>query len=126
MRPSPENAPWWRCFVDALRGVSTAFRSERNLRIHFALLVFAVVLGWWLQLSATEWIALVLCSALVVGAEMLNTGIEFLADALYPEEHPVIGKAKDVAAGAVLIAAVAAVIVGAILFLPKLWELFAK
>ena len=126
MRPSSEKSPWWRCFVDAARGVGIAVRSERNIRVHFVAFLFAVLLGAFLGLSATEWILLVLCSALVVSAEMLNSGIEFLADTLHPDDHPGIGKAKDVAAGAVLITAVAALVVGAILFLPKLWELFLK
>ena len=126
MRPSGEKTPWWRCFVDASRGVGTALRRDRNLRIHLVLLLFAVLLGFLLGLSGIEWIALILCAGLVIGTEMLNTGLEFLADAVHPEEHPGIGKAKDVAAGAVLIAAVAAAGVGAILFLPKLWEWFVR
>jgi diacylglycerol kinase len=86
----------------------------------------AVALGFFLSLSMGEWIALVLCIALVLVAELLNTAIEYLCDALHPDLHPEIGRAKDVAAGAVLIAALAAMTVGAILFLPKLWDLFTK
>lgn len=126
MRPSSEKAPWWRCFVDASRGVGIALRSERNLRAHFLLLIVAAVLGVVLQLSSLEWIVVVLCAAWVIFSELVNTAIEYLADTLHPEENPGIGKAKDIAAGAVLIASVAAGIVGAILFLPKLWELFVK
>lgn len=126
MRPNSEKVSFWRCFVDAGRGVGMAFRSERNLRIHLVCFLVAVVLGFVVHLSMLEWIGLVLCAAFVIGSEVMNTAIEVLADTLHPDSHPGIGKAKDLAAGAVLIAAVAAGVVGAILFLPKLWELFVK
>ncbi len=127
MRPSHEKpVKWWQCFCDAARGFKTAWGSERNLRVHVFLLVFAVVLGFFLTLSGGEWLALILCAAVVLVAELLNTALEYLCDAVRPEADPGIGKAKDVAAGAALIAALAAVVVGAILFLPKLWDLFTK
>lgn len=121
-----EPVRWWQCFRDAGRGVVSAWKSERNFRVHLGLLVVAVLSGYFLGISAGEWIALALAVALVLVAELLNTAIETLCDALHPEVHPGVGRAKDVAAGAVLVAALAAVITGAILFLPKLWDLFTK
>ncbi|MDF1861158.1 MAG: diacylglycerol kinase family protein [Verrucomicrobiales bacterium] len=113
-------------FADAGRGIISVFRTERNFRIHLILLLVAIVLGFWLSLSAVEWIALLLCSAGVLIGEVFNTALEYLADAVHPEMDPGIGRAKDASAGAVLIAALAAAIVGAILFLPKLWDLLIK
>lgn len=115
-----------RCFVDAARGIGSVFRSEWNFRIHILLLVVVIMLGLVLDLSGMEWVALVLCSAAVLLAEVFNTALEYLADTLRPEMDPGIRKAKDASAGAVLIAAVAAATVGAILFLPKLWDLLTK
>jgi diacylglycerol kinase len=113
-------------FADAGRGIASVFRTERNFRIHFVLLTLAILSGFWLGLSAVEWIALLLCAAGVLMAEVFNTALEYLADAVHPEMDPGIGRAKDASAGAVLIAALAAAIVGAILFLPKLWDLLIK
>ena len=67
-----------------------------------------------------EWIAVSLSIGIVLGAEGFNTALESLADAVHPEQHPLVGRAKDAAAGAVLLAAIAAIVVGILVFLPKL------
>jgi len=123
MKESPDKR-WCSCFLHAGRGLSVVFRSERNFRIHLVLLALALALGFVVDLSGAEWLAVVLCSALVLVAETFNSALEYLADALRPEIHPAVGRAKDASAGAVLLAAVAAAIVGAIVFLPKLWHLW--
>ena len=114
------------CFVDALRGIGSVFKSERNFRIHMAAALAVVVLGVVLKSSAGEWLAIILCIGFVLVAEVLNTAIEYLADVVHPEMDPGIRRAKDAAAGGVLIASVAAASVGAIVYLPKLWELLSK
>jgi len=111
-------------FGHAVRGICWVLQSEPNFRIHFAATVFVIGLGLFFPLSAGEWIALALVSAMVLMTEVMNTAIEYLADALHPGRHPEIGKAKDAAAGAVMIAALAAVVVGLVIFLPKLWNLY--
>ncbi|MEM7698695.1 MAG: diacylglycerol kinase family protein [Verrucomicrobiota bacterium] len=121
MKPLPRSR-FLRSLAAALAGLRSAVASEANLRIHFLLLAVAVGLGLWLGLAPLEWVAVVLASGLVIGLELLNTAIEGLADAIHPERSEAIKQVKDIAAAAVLIAALAAVAVGAIVFLPKLWE----
>lgn len=94
--------------------------TQGNARVHLAATVAVVAGGWFFKVSAGEWIALVLAMTAVWVAEGLNTAIEALADRITKEPDPHIGRAKDLAAGAVLIAAVAAAVVGGLVFLPKL------
>lgn len=108
-------------FVDAGRGVRTVLRTEWNFRIHFAIFILIIASGFFFGISAGEWLAIVLSAGLVFMAEVFNTALEYLADAVHPEVDRGIGMAKDAAAGGVLIAAVAAALVGAIVFLPKVW-----
>ena len=108
-------------FVDAGRGFVTVLRTEWNFRIHAVIAVLITVAGFVFQISAGEWLAVVLSAGMVFMAEVFNTALEYLADAVHPEADQGIGMAKDAAAGGVLIAAVAAAVVGAIVFLPKLW-----
>ncbi|MEC3881538.1 diacylglycerol kinase family protein [Parapedobacter sp. 10938] len=110
-------------FADAFNGIVASYHSERNLRIHIALALVAIVLGLWLGLSGTEWCWIALCITQVVVAELVNTAIEAWVDTVSPNEHPLAKKAKDAAAGAVLVAATFAVVVGGIILLPKLWTL---
>lgn len=108
-------------FVDAGRGVRTVLRTEWNFRIHFAIFALIVASGLFFRISGGEWLAIILSAGFVFMAEVFNTALEYLADAVHPEADLGIGMAKDAAAGGVLIAAVAAALVGAIVFLPKVW-----
>ena len=107
-------------FRHAFRGLGTLLREEHNARIHLAATLAAVGLGFYLDVSRMEWALLAIVIALVWLTEALNSAVEYLADALHPEQHPLIGKAKDVAAAAVLAAAFGALLVGALVFLPYL------
>jgi len=109
-----------RSFGYAGRGVLVLVRSQHNAWIHLAFTVVVVGLGFGLGISALEWCAIAIAIGAVWAAEGFNTAIELLADASVPEHHPEVGRAKDVAAGAVLLAAVAAAVVGAVVFLPRL------
>jgi diacylglycerol kinase (ATP) len=93
-------------------------RCQHNAWIHAATTVGAIALGFFFNLSRSEWCWIVLAIAIVWTAEALNTAFEFLADAASPNFHPVVRDAKDVAAGAVLVTAIAAVIIGVIVFWP--------
>jgi len=93
--------------------------SQHNAWIHAAATVVVVGAGLVTRLTAPEWCAVVLAVMAVWMAEALNTALEFLADATSPAFHPLIGKAKDVAAGAVLLAAVGAVVIGLLVFGPR-------
>jgi diacylglycerol kinase (ATP) len=110
-----------RSFVYAFRGIWTFFSTEVHPKIHLLALVIISLMGWWLGLSALEWCLIVLCFALVLMAEAFNTALEFLVDLVSPDYHELAGKAKDVAAGAVLITVILCGIVWGIIFLPKLW-----
>ena len=104
----------------ALEGIATLLRTQVNARIHLAAAIAVVMLAAYLGVSRVEWALLVFAIALVWVAEGLNTGIEFLADAAVPDPHSLIKHAKDVAAGAVLLASFAAAVIGALVFLPYL------
>jgi diacylglycerol kinase len=104
----------------AAGGVVQLLRSQRNARIH---LVFAVAVAGaavLLRVTVSEWIALVACIGGVFAAEAMNTAVETVVDLVQPEPHPLAGRAKDYAAAAVLVAASAAAIVGALIFGPKI------
>lgn len=110
-------------FRFAFRGLADLFRNQANARIHLVVAVVVALAGWWLGLSRLEWVAVVLSIALVISMEAMNTALEYLADRISPAHDPLVGKAKDAAAAAVLIAAFGAVTVGLIIFLPKLYVL---
>lgn len=106
----------------ALEGVVVFFKTQHNALIQAIFAIAAIILGCIWEINDTEWCFLVVAIALVFITEMLNTAIEFLTDLASPEIHPQAKKVKDVAAGAVLVAAIAAAIIGAIIFLPKMLE----
>ncbi|MFN0034580.1 MAG: diacylglycerol kinase family protein [Saprospiraceae bacterium] len=108
-------------FRYAFQGLADLFKSQPNARIHLAAAALAVAAGFYFQISNMEWLAVVGCIVLVLSLEAMNTAIEHLTDLASPGFHPLAGKAKDVAAAAVLIAAFGSAVVGAIVFLPKMW-----
>jgi len=109
-----------RSFTFAFAGIWTMLKSQHNAWIH-AFATLAVIAGGLIfQLSATEWCCLILAIIAVWSAEALNTAFEFLADVASPEFHPLVKHAKDVAAGAVLISAIGAAIIGILIFAPHL------
>jgi diacylglycerol kinase (ATP) len=93
---------------------------EASIQVQAVIAIIMTVLGFVVGLSATEWMIQCLTIALVMGIEGMNTAVEELADFVHPEQHPRIGFVKDVAAGAVFIAALIAVVVGGILYFPKI------
>jgi diacylglycerol kinase (ATP) len=115
-----------RSFAHAFRGLRVLVQSQHNARIHALATVLVVAAGALLRISPTEWILVALAVACVWMAEALNTAIEFLVDLASPDLHPLAAKAKDVAAGAVLIAAVGSLIVGALVFGPPILKLLER
>ena len=123
-RLRPPDGRWRRrvaSFGHAGRGVWAALRSEVHLRFHAAATAAAIGLGCYHHLSRLEWALVTLAAAGVWTAELLNTAIETLTDLASPAYHPLAGKAKDVAAGAVLLAALGALVVGALVFGPHVF-----
>jgi diacylglycerol kinase (ATP) len=110
-------------FGHAVRGVGSALRSEVHLRLHAAATVVVLGLGLYFDLARLEWALVALAVASVWAAELMNTAVEALTDLASPDYHPLAGKAKDVAAGAVLLAALGALAVGLLVFGPRLWAL---
>ena len=111
-------------FRYAINGLTNMFKSEPNARIHAIAATMAVLAGFFFQISRMEWIAVVLCIALVLSLEALNTAIEHLTDLVSPGINPLAGKAKDVAAAAVLLGAIGSVLVATLIFLPKIMAYF--
>jgi diacylglycerol kinase len=119
-RPAIPRSNFWRSFGFAGQGVWHAVRHQRNMRVHLVAAVAAVVAGLVLRISAVDWACVLTAIGLVLTAEMLNTVVETLVDLATDEYHPLAKIAKDTAAGAVLIASVAALGVGIAVFLPRL------
>jgi len=111
-----------RAFNNAAMGIVYCARHERNMKIHIVLACFAGCLAWWLRLDSYEILILLLTIASVFITEMMNTVVEAVVDIVSPEVHPLAKIAKDVAAGAVLIATIVSLLVGYILFVDKLWR----
>lgn len=111
-------------FRYAFAGLAYTFRTQRNFRIHIALGLLASLAGILLGLSWVEWSVVVLLVVLVLAAEMVNTMVESLVDLVTTEFHPLAKVAKDVAAGIVLMTALGAIVVGLLIFGPKLLALF--
>lgn len=117
-------SPLQRCykkFAHAIRGLIIGVHGQSSFIVHLLAASAAIAAGWYLSLTAVEWALLAITIGLVLAIELVNSGLESLARAVSDQEHPWIGDALDIAAGAVLLASLVAVIVGSCLFLPKLW-----
>ncbi|NLC32816.1 MAG: phosphatase PAP2 family protein [Clostridiales bacterium] len=110
-------------FAHAFDGIIHGLKAERNMVIHFAAMAIVITFALVLRCSTTEWCIFLILFALVIGCELLNTAIETAIDLSSPDIHPLAKIAKDTAAGAVLIASLAAATIGFIIFGPKLWVL---
>jgi len=113
-----------KSFKYAFQGFDYASKTQLNFRVHLFATAIALLLGWCLHLSANEWLWIVLTIALVLAVELLNTAIEILTDMVSPDWNEKAGYVKDVSAAAVTITAFFAIIVGCVIFLPKIIALF--
>lgn len=118
--------PTAKSFSYAIEGLKTALRQEPNFRIHLYMAAFALSLGIFLKLTELEWIILTFTIFYVITLELLNTVLEALVNLVSPEYQHFAKVAKDVSAACVLLAALLSVIVGLILFLPKIILLVAS
>lgn len=115
----PENGKkFLKSFPNAAKGVVYLFKSQFNARVELIITCLVIISGFAFDISRAEWIIILLCIALVLGLEGINTAIEILADKLHPGYDQQIGKAKDVAAGAVLVASFISAIIGFLIFAP--------
>jgi diacylglycerol kinase (ATP) len=112
----------WRSVAHAARGIAVVLRTQHNAWLHATATALVLAAGIYVELSRLEWCAIVLAMMAVWTAEALNTAIELVIDLASPDVHPLAGRAKDVAAGAVLISACGAVIVGFLVFSPHVFS----
>ena len=112
-------------FKYAFAGIASLFKTEDNMKIHVVAGLVTIAAGFYFSITPNEWCIVALAIATVLAAEGFNTAIEHLTDLASPDHHPLAGKAKDVAAGAVLLTAMGAVVVGCIIFLPHILKLFS-
>ena len=110
-----------KSFGYAIEGIVYSFKKGTHFKIHVAAAIVVVILGLIYAISSFEWLVVLLISSAVIAAEAFNTAIEETCDILHPEHHPGARLAKHCAAGAVLILSIAAVIIGLIIFLPKIF-----
>lgn len=111
-----------KSFTYAASGIKAAFFSEHNMWLHLAAAVIVVLLGYLFSITQTQWLFIVMCIGMVIGLELVNTALEKLCNMVHPQWHIQIQQIKDLAAGAVLIAAITAFITGLIIFLPYICQ----
>ncbi|MEI6020447.1 MAG: diacylglycerol kinase family protein [Bacteroidota bacterium] len=109
-------------FRNAYSGLIEAFKKESHFKLHVLALLIVLNVGFYFKLNTNEWLAIILCSAMVISLELINSAIEALCDLVMPEKHASIKYIKDVAAGAVLISAIASIVVAYLVFWPHLFQ----
>ena len=107
-------------FKYAIEGIWTSFKTERNMKIHIFIMILVIIAGIILKINKSEWIICIILFAIVIGSELFNTSIETIVDMVMPEKNEKAKIAKDVSAGAVLVVALGAAIIGLIIFAPRI------
>lgn len=107
-------------FKYAIEGICSSFKTERNMKIHALVMILVIVLGVIFKINKQEWITCIICFSLVIGSELFNTAIETVVDMIVTEKNNKAKLAKDISAGAVLVLAIGAAIVGLLIFVPKI------
>lgn len=113
-----------KSFKHAFNGLAVLFKEEHNARIHLVAAVVVTMAGFYFEITAMEWVTLVLTMGVVISMEIINSSIENLCDFVSPNKHDLIKKVKDLAAAAVLVSAFSALIIGLIIFFPKILTQF--
>ena len=113
-------APFIKSFGYAASGIAQAFREGRNFKVQLGFAVLAIVLGVAFRIDFTEWAVICICIGTVLGGECVNTAIEAIVDLASPDYHELAKRAKDCAAGGVLVCSIASVAVAAFIFLPRI------
>lgn len=110
--------------ICALKGIVNSIKTERNVKIDLFFAIVVIIMGIVFKISLSEWIVCTILIGLVISAEIMNTAVEAVVDLVTRERNPLAGKAKDAAAGAVLVLAIVSAIIGAMIFIPKIINLF--
>ncbi|NOT37822.1 MAG: diacylglycerol kinase family protein [Saprospiraceae bacterium] len=111
-------------FAYAFRGMREFFAHDPNGKIEIGLALLAISFGFYFQISSTEWMFVVFSIITVIASEIFNTAIEEICNLIHPDKHPTIKRIKDLSAGAVLLIAIGAFVIGLIIFIPKFGNLF--
>ena len=106
-------------FKYAFKGLGSAVKSERNMKIHFTMMMLVIIAGIFFNIAIWEWITCFILFGLVIVMECVNTAIEIIVDIVSPKYNEAVGRAKDIAAGGVLACAIGATVAGIFIFLPK-------
>jgi diacylglycerol kinase len=109
---------WLKKFSNAARGILAGILGQSSFAMHLPVALLVIIAAAWFQVTTTEWLVLLLTIALVLTAELINSAVESLAQAITQEHHPQIGRALDIAAGAVLVASLFAIVTGLLIFWP--------
>lgn len=107
-------------FKYAIEGIWTSFKTERNMKIHIFIMILVIIAGIILKINKSEWIICIILFTIVIGSELFNTSIETIVDMVMPEKNEKAKIAKDVSAGAVLVVAIGAAIIGLVIFVPRI------
>ena len=110
-----------KSFTYAWNGILYAIRSEKHMRFHLLAAFLVTVAGWFFSINTTEWCLIISSIGAVIAAEIFNTALEQLVNLVSPQQHVIAGKVKDLAAGAVLVISIAALLIGIIIFVPKIF-----
>lgn len=105
-----------KSFGYAMNGILTAVKEQLNVQIHLLAVAVVTIAGFYFHITTSEWCWVVLCFGMVLCAEMMNSAVESIVDLVSPGYHPLAGKAKDIAAGAVLVTAIAAAVIALLIF----------
>lgn len=116
----PKRQTLLNAFRHAFNGMFYFLRHDRNGKIHIAIAIIVAIAGVFFRVSEAEWLAMLVCFALVVSLEMSNHALENLCDLVHADHHPLVKTVKDVAAAAVLWSAIASAVIGAVIFVPKI------
>ncbi|WHY76168.1 diacylglycerol kinase family protein [Neobacillus sp. WH10] len=124
MDSQDKSFPLISSFSFAFSGILLALRTERNMRIHFISSIFVLLVSFYFSITKIEWVFILFAIGGMFALELLNTAIERVVDLVTAEYHPLAKQAKDLAAGAVLIYAALSVVIGIVIFLPYVLNLF--
>ena len=126
MNPRQEYKKLINSFKYAIEGIISSFKTERNMKIHVLAMTVVIALGFFFKLDKIEWCFIIIAIASVISVELFNTAIETVVDIVSPERNPKAKLVKDIAAGAVLVVAIGAAIIGFIILGPRVINLFYK
>lgn len=112
-----------KSFQFAFKGIADLFSgSHPNAIVHLLAVLLVCLAAFFLKISTNEWLVIIICFIVVISLEAMNSAIEYVVDLVSPDYHPLAKKAKDMAAGAVLLAAIGSAIIASIIFLPKILD----